>query len=173
MKLNLRNFIQAIHNFPKEGIVFRDVSPLLKHPAAFASAINQMSEEWEGRIDAIAALDARGFIFGGPLAIKMGLPIVMLRKKGKLPGDTISVSYDLEYGSATLEVQRGSFEKGSRVLIIDDLLATGGTARAACELVNVSGAQVSGCAFVVELGGLEGRKLLGGHPIQALVSYEE
>lgn len=171
MNIDLRNFIHDVPDFPKEGILFKDVSPLLKNPGAFAHALGKISDEWEGHVDAIAVLDARGFLFGGVLAYTMGLPMVMMRKKGKLPGKTLEVTYDLEYGSATLEVQEGAFDPNARVLIIDDLLATGGTAAAACDLVEKSGASVEGCAFIVELSTLDGRGILAGRKIQALVNY--
>lgn len=171
MQINIASFIHDVPNFPKEGILFKDVSPLLKNPGAFAHALGKISDEWEGHIDAIAVLDARGFLFGGVLAYTMGLPMVMMRKKGKLPGKTLGVTYDLEYGSATLEVQEGAFEPGARVLVVDDLLATGGTAAAACDLVEKSGAKIEGCAFIVELSALGGRNILAGKKIQSLVNF--
>ena len=173
MSIDLRNSIADVPNFPKDGIVFRDVSPLLADHKAFAFAIGQMKVRWEGEVDVIAALDARGFIFGGALALSLGLPMVMLRKKGKLPGETVEIDYGLEYGSAVLEVQAGAFEIGARVLIIDDLLATGGTARAARMLVERLGARVVGYSFVAELADLGGRSMLGDSSIQSLVIYEE
>lgn len=173
METNLKQFIADIHNFPNEGIVFKDISPLLKNPVAFANAIGQMHNQWFDKADVIAVLDARGFLFGGPLAYSLGLPLVMLRKKGKLPGETVGVSYDLEYGSAELEVQAGAFNPDSRVLVVDDLLATGGTAAAACNLIEKCGAVVLGCSFIAELSALNGRKLLKGREVHALVNYEE
>ena len=173
MEINLKKFIRDEPNFPKAGILFKDISPLLGDPAVFAETISRMKNEWTGLVDSIAMLDARGFIFGGALAYAMGLPIIMLRKVGKLPGKTIRVSYDLEYGSSTLEVQKGLLVPGSRVLIVDDLLATGGTALAACTLIEKSGAKVGGCAFVVELSNLAARKLFNGQKIHSLVDYSE
>lgn len=173
MKIDLRSFITDVPDFPKAGIVFKDISPLLGNPLAFTEAIVQMKQEWSGHVDSIAVLDARGFLFGAPLAIMMGLPLTMLRKKGKLPGSTIELTYNLEYGSGCLEVQKDAFKKGARVLVIDDLLATGGTAYAACELVEISGAVVAGCAFVAELAALGGRKLLARRKVRSLVVYKE
>jgi adenine phosphoribosyltransferase len=171
MKTDLKSFINDIVDFPKAGIVFKDISPLLRAPAALAQTIELFRREWEGKIDAIAALDARGFIFGSILAYAMGLPLVMLRKKGKLPGKTHGVVYDLEYGSAELEVQLDALGCNARVLVVDDLLATGGTAVAACELIEKAGAKVAGCAFVIELDGLGGREALAGKNLQSLVVY--
>ena len=168
--MELKEYIRDVADFPKEGIVFKDISPLLGTPAALREAIDRIRDRWTGKIDTIAALDARGFIFGGMLAFQMGLPLVMLRKKGKLPGKTMQVAYDLEYGSAILEVEADALPRGCRVLVVDDLLATGGTARAACQLIEVCGAKVAGCAFVVELAALEGRKILDRHAIQSLVA---
>lgn len=170
--MNLRECIADIPNFPKEGIVFRDVSPLLASPQALAHAIDLIHVQWEGCFDAIAALDARGFIFGAALAMVAGRPMVMLRKKGKLPGKTYSLAYGLEYGLDVLEVQTGAFQAGTRVLVIDDLLATGGTAVAACALVEQAGAVVAGCSFIAELADLGGREALKGREIQSLVVYE-
>lgn len=173
MQIDLKGFIRDVPDFPKPGIMFKDISPLLRSPEAFVASIEMVRAEWEGKIDAIAALDARGFLFGAPLAIAMQIPFSMLRKKGKLPGETIGVSYDLEYGSAELEVEGGAFAPGARVLVVDDLLATGGTAAAACALVGRSGAQVAGCAFVIELMELGGRGLLKQYAVQSLVAYEK
>lgn len=168
--MDLNDYIRDVIDFPKKGIVFKDISPMLKNPAALHEAVGGIKAEWSNDIDVIAALDARGFIFGGMTAFAMDLPLVMLRKKGKLPGETVQVSYDLEYGSAVLETGVNAFGRDSRVLVIDDLLATGGTANAACRLVEVCGAAVAGCAFVVELEALKGREVLAGRKIQSLVT---
>lgn len=173
MKMELKNYIRDVFDFPKPGIVFKDISPLLKEPRALKTASKLIQTKWDGQIDAIAALDARGFIFGGILACDMDISLAMLRKRGKLPGNTLQASYDLEYGHAVLEVGADAFSQGSRVLIVDDLLATGGTASAACKLVESCGAKVAGCAFMVELAALEGKKLLAGRKIQSLVTYQE
>lgn len=173
MTIDLNKYIRNVPDFPKPGINFKDVSPLLGDPRAFSFAVRTIKNEWAGKIDAIAGLDARGFIFGAALAFAMNIPFVMLRKKGKLPGDTVAVSYDLEYGKAVLEAEKDAFPLGSRVLIVDDLLATGGTAAAACEIVKRSGARVAGCAFIVELAALKGKAKLPGLKVQTLVTYEE
>lgn len=169
--MELKNYIRDVADFPKPGIVFKDISPLLASPTALKEAAARIKSEWHGSIDSIAALDARGFIFGGILACDMNIPLVMLRKRGKLPGATRQVSYDLEYGSAVLEVVADAFPNGNRVLVVDDLLATGGTAAAACDLIEICGATVAGCAFIIELEHLEGRKILNGRKIQSLVAY--
>lgn len=168
---NLNAFIRPVPDFPKPGILFRDISPLLKSPEAFAEVIDELAKRWEGKADAIAALDARGFIFGSALAVKLGLPLSMVRKQGKLPGDCYQESYGLEYGKDTVELQKDAFPKGAQVLIVDDLLATGGTAAAACALVERAGGSVVGCAFVIELADLEGRSKLPDCKIDALISY--
>jgi adenine phosphoribosyltransferase len=171
--MDIKKFIRDVADFPKKGIMFRDITPLLKNPAALKEVLQETKSAWEGSVDAIAALDARGFIFGGALAVEMNLPLVLLRKKGKLPGETVSVSYDLEYGTATLEAQTDSFTPGARVLVVDDLLATGGTAAAACSLIEKLGARVTGCSFVIELDGLGGRELLSAYTVRSLVRYGE
>lgn len=170
-EMDLKDYIRDVADFPKKGISFKDISPMLKEPQVLRKAVKRIGSQWNGQIDAIAALDARGFIFGGILAFDMDLPLVMLRKIGKLPGATVRVAYDLEYGSAVLEAGADAFSKDSRVLVADDLLATGGTANAACRLVEACGAKVAGCVFVVELEALEGRKILAGRKIQSLVTY--
>jgi adenine phosphoribosyltransferase len=170
--LDLKQHIRDVPDFPKAGIMFRDVQPLLAHPPAFAQVLSQITSAWEGKVDAIVGLDARGFLLAAPVAAKLGLPLVMVRKKGKLPGATISVEYDLEYGHATVEMGLGLLSPGAKVLVVDDLLATGGTALAACQLIEQQGAEVAGCAFVIELAGLAGRQRLAQYPVQALVQYE-
>lgn len=169
--MNLASFVTAVPDFPKRGILFRDVTPLIYSPKAFAEVTDRFADTWGEKVDAIAALDARGFVFGTALALKLSLPLVMLRKKGKLPGETVSVTYGLEYGNAELEIQKTALPKGTRTLVVDDLLATGGTASAACQLIEMIGARVAGCAFVVELQGLGGQDMLARYPIQYLLSY--
>ena len=168
---HLKQYLRDITDFPKKGIVFKDISPLLGTPQAFHEVIDSLATYWNSRIDGILALDARGFIFGSALAYKLGVPLKLARKKGKLPGNTMRVSYGLEYGADVLEVQEDSFQGGVRVLIVDDLLATGGTAKAACTLVEVLGATVAGCAFVIELSELDGRMKLEGYEVQSLITY--
>ena len=167
----IASLIRAVPNFPKPGILFRDVSPLLTSPEALRGAVKIMAAEWKGEADMIAGLDARGFIFGALLARELSLPFLMIRKKGKLPGPTESVSYDLEYGQDTLEISTDVLPPGKRVLIVDDLLATGGTALAACSLVEKVGLKVAGCTFVIGLDELTGKQKLKGYKISCLLNY--
>lgn len=168
----LRDKIRDIPDFPKPGIIFKDITPLVKDPATLKLAVHQLLQPFLGRnITAIAGMEARGFIFGSLVAWEMGLPFIPLRKPGKLPYDVQSVSYDLEYGSATLEAHIDAFNTNDRVLLIDDLLATGGTAKASCELVEQLGAKVEACAFVVELDFLEGKEKLKKYEVHSLLHY--
>ncbi len=168
----LRNKIRDIHDFPKPGIIFKDVTPLVKDPAALRLAVHQLIHPFLGReITSVAGMEARGFIFGSLVAWELGIPFIPLRKPGKLPYDVQSVSYDLEYGSATLEAHIDSFDENEKVLLIDDLLATGGTAKASCELVENLGATVEACAFVVELDFLQGREKLEKYEVHSLLHY--
>jgi adenine phosphoribosyltransferase len=168
----LRNKIRDIPDFPKPGIIFKDITPLVKDPATLRLSVHQLLQPFLGRdITAVAGMEARGFIFGSLVAWELGLPFVPLRKPGKLPYDVQSVDYDLEYGSATLEVHIDAFDANDRVLLIDDLLATGGTAKASCELVEKTGATVEACAFVVELGFLNGRDKLSAYEIHSLIHF--
>ena len=170
--MDLTAHIRAIPDFPKPGILFRDITPLLAEPAAFATAIDLLAEPWQaGGIDAVAAVEARGFLFAGPLAVKLGVGIIPVRKPGKLPAETISYRYDLEYGSDTLEMHRGILAPKARVLVVDDVLATGGTAEACIRLIESAGATVTGCSFLVELGGLGGRERLTGQRIESVLHY--
>ena len=170
--MDLTAHIRAIPDFPKPGILFRDITPLLAEPAAFATAIDRLAEPWQaGGIDAVAAVEARGFLFAGPLAVKLGVGIIPVRKPGKLPAETISYRYDLEYGSDTLEMHQGILAPKARVLVVDDVLATGGTAEACVRLIESAGATVTGCAFLVELGGLGGRERLAGQRIESVLHY--
>lgn len=168
----LKATIRDIPDFPKPGIIFKDITPLVKDPAMVRLAVHQLIHPFLGRsISVIAGMEARGFIFGSLVAWELGLPFVPLRKPGKLPYDVQSVSYDLEYGSATLEAHIDSFSEGDRVLLIDDLLATGGTAKASCELVEKLGATIEACAFVVELDFLNGREKLEGYEVHSLLHF--
>ena len=164
--------IRDIPDFPKPGILFKDITPLVKDPAALRLAVHQLLYPFLGQdITAVAGMEARGFIFGSLVAWELGVGFVPLRKPGKLPYDVQSVAYDLEYGSASLEVHIDALGKGDRVLLIDDLLATGGTAKASCELIENLGAEVVACAFVVELDFLNGREKLGSRPVHSLLHY--
>jgi len=170
--MDLTTHIRAVPDFPKPGILFRDITPLLAEPAAFALAIDQLTTPWlKSNIDAVAAVEARGFLFAGPLALKLGVGLIPVRKPGKLPAETVSYSYELEYGSDTLEMHRGIIKEAARVLVIDDVLATGGTAEACVKLLESSGATVAGCAFLVELEGLGGRDRLGNRRIETVLTY--
>jgi adenine phosphoribosyltransferase len=168
----LRNKIRDIPDFPKQGIIFKDITPLVKDPATLRLAVHSLLQPFLGRsITAVAGMEARGFIFGSLVAWELGLPFVPLRKPGKLPYDVQSVSYDLEYGSAVLEAHIDAFDSNDRVLLIDDLLATGGTAKASCELIEKLGASVEACAFVVELDFLDGREKLDGYEVHSLLHF--
>jgi len=168
----LKNKIRDIPDFPKPGIIFKDITPLIKDPATLRLSVHQLLQPFLGReITAVAGMEARGFIFGSLVAWELGLPFIPLRKPGKLPYDVETVAYDLEYGSATLEVHIDAFDANDRVLLIDDLLATGGTAKASCELVEKTGATVEACAFVVELDFLNGREKLNSYEIHSLLHY--
>ena len=170
--MDLTAHIRAVPDFPKPGILFRDITPLLAEPAAFAAAIDQLATPWlSAEIDAVAAVEARGFLFAAPLALRLGVGLIPVRKPGKLPAETVSYSYELEYGSDTLEMHRGIIKDAARVLVIDDVLATGGTAEACVKLLESSGATVAGCAFLVELEGLGGRDRLGGHRVETVLTY--
>lgn len=170
--IDLGSFIRAVPDFPQPGILFRNVTPLLHDPAAFASANDRLAElarGWDATI--VAGIEARGFLFGVPVAERLSLPFVPVRKPGKLPADRASVFYELEYGSDSLELHRDPSVADQRVVIIDDLLATGGTAAATIRLVEELGGTVAGLAFVIELDALEGRAALGQHPVEALLHY--
>jgi len=168
----LEKHIRDIPDFPKPGIVFKDITPLLKDPAGFKRATEILEEQIRPlKPDLLLGIESRGFLFGGALAYKMGKGLIIARKPGKLPYDTDSVSYDLEYGSATLELHKDSIAAGQRVLIIDDLLATGGTAAACAELVRNQQGEVAGHAFVVELAFLKGREKLEPDPVSSILVY--
>ena len=168
----LAHLIRAIPDFPRPGIVFRDITPLVRDPHALALCVGQLATPFhEARISAVAGMEARGFIFGALVAAQLEVGFIPLRKPGKLPYDVHSVSYDLEYGSATLEAHIDAVETGERVLLVDDLLATGGTCKASCELVERLGGVVVACAFVIELDALGGREKLDGHRVHSLLRY--
>jgi adenine phosphoribosyltransferase len=171
-RIDLARYIRDIPDWPKKGILFRDITPLLADPRAFPAAIDALSTPFEGMgVDYVAAVEARGFIFGAAVAARIRAGFIPIRKKGKLPFLTESASYELEYGIDTLEIHRDGMPPGSKVLMVDDLLATGGTMKAACELVEKVGAQVIGIALVIELTDLQGRRKLLPHRIHALISY--
>ena len=172
MSEDFSSCLRDIPDFPSPGIVFKDISPLLANPEKFTQVINKMKGVIEGmQVDHLLGIDSRGFIFATALAQTLSLPMVMARKPGKLPGEVVSQSYTLEYGEATLEVQVDAINPGDKVLIIDDVLATGGTAKAACELVEKMGATTSGYLFFVELEFLNGRKVLNSKQVSSLVKF--
>ncbi|HYV35901.1 MAG TPA: adenine phosphoribosyltransferase [Gemmataceae bacterium] len=170
--MNLADYIRDIPDFPKAGILFKDITPLLADPAAFRHAIQCMSTHYDEQpVDAIAAAEARGFLFAAPLALALKLPLIPLRKPGKLPYQTHCYQYELEYGSAELHVHIDAVQPGARVLVVDDLLATGGTLKAGCQLIEKAGGQVAGCAVLVELDFLKGREKLRPHEVFSLLRF--
>ncbi len=171
--MDLKELITETADFPKEGILFRDINPLLKDPNGWSQVMSELSEFTnQMKPDLIAGIESRGFIVGASLAAHQGIGFVPIRKKGKLPGKILGIEYDLEYGKDKLEVQANAFENKSKVLILDDLLATGGTASAASSLVKEAGGELVGLGFVVELRGLLGRKALpSGIPVKSLIAY--
>ena len=169
---DIKALIADVPDFPKPGIMFKDITPLLENPAAFRAAIEQLAQSCEGlRADSILAIESRGFIFGAALAQRLGLPLELVRKRGKLPRRSLSVSYALEYGVDHLEIHEDALKRGGRYLIVDDVIATGGTAAAVAELVARQGGVVAACVFLIELTFLPGRAKLGGQKIVSLISY--
>jgi adenine phosphoribosyltransferase len=172
MNPDLKSKIRSIPDFPKKGIMFRDITTLLKDPAAFAGAIDLLAEHYEGQsIQKVVSVEARGFILGAPLACRLHAGFVPVRKPGKLPSATIKESYALEYGTDTLEIHQDAIAPGERVLILDDLLATGGTVGATCRLVERLGGVVVGLGFLIELSFLQGRKNFAGYDVYSLITY--
>ncbi len=170
--LELKQAIRDVPDFPKPGIVFKDITTLLKQPRLLRRAADLLTVLCGDRpVDKLLAIESRGFILGGLLAERLGAGFVPARKPGKLPARTLRAEYALEYGSDALEVHQDAFEAGERVLLVDDVIATGGTARAACELVERLGARVVGCAFLIELGFLDGRARLAGRDVLSLIRY--
>ncbi len=172
MRSLLQTYIRDIADFPKPGILFKDITPLIEDSVAFRLAITSFEELVKNvEIDKIVGIESRGFLFGAPLADRLGVGFAMARKKDKLPGDRIAVTYDLEYGTNTIEMHSDSIRQGERVLVIDDVLATGGTAGAVCNLVEQLGGTVTGMAFLIELSFLDGRKALEGKEVLRLIEY--
>jgi adenine phosphoribosyltransferase len=171
-KNKIKKYIRNIPNWPKRGIVFRDITPLLADKKAFSKAVGELCSSFaRRRIDYVAAIEARGFIFGAAVAQKLGAGFIPIRKKGKLPSKTERITYDLEYGKDTIEVHRDAIKKGSKVLMVDDLLATGGTMAAACKLIERIGGKIVGIAFLIELSKLAGRAKLGKYDIKTIITY--
>jgi adenine phosphoribosyltransferase len=171
--MNLRDHIRTIPDFPIPGIMFRDITPLLGNAAALAESIDAMCRHWQNaRIDLVAAMEARGFIFGGAMAKELGAGFVPVRKTGKLPFTTRTVDYTLEYRNDALFIHEDAVRPGQRVLVVDDLVATGGTARAVAQLVEMLGGQVVGFGFLVELVDLKGREVLAGYDVRSEIQFE-
>lgn len=170
MNQELKEFIRDVKDFPKKGIIFKDITTLLKNGEKFRAAVDAIVNKYKSEhIDAVVSVEARGFIFGSAVAYKLGTGIIPVRKKGKLPYLTHSITYDLEYGQDTLEIHQDAFKKGAKVLIVDDLLATGGTTRAVIDLIENLGGKVVGLAFLIELLPLKGSEKLKGYPVFSLI----
>ncbi|MBN2331213.1 MAG: adenine phosphoribosyltransferase [Candidatus Aenigmarchaeota archaeon] len=172
-KHDIKSKIRTIPDWPKKGVMFRDITTLIKDGDGFRHACDMLYDHYKGKgIDVIAGIESRGFVFGAVLAYKMGKGFVVIRKPGKLPAETVSASYEKEYGPDSVEMHADSIKKGDKVLMVDDLLATGGTMEAACRLVQKVGGKIVGCAFVIELPELRGRNVLGKYEIFKLVDFE-
>ena len=168
----IKSFIRDIPDFPKPGIVFKDITPLLADGRALAATVEQIAEPFLGVVDLVLGIESRGFIVGAPVAYRLGVGLTIARKPGKLPYQRVSQQYDLEYGTDSIEMHQDGIRPNSRVLIVDDLLATGGTAQAAIGLVNTLGGRVVGCSFVIELGFLGGRERLAPAKCLSLIRYD-
>ena len=172
--MDLAMTIRSVPDFPVEGILFYDITTMLKDPEAFRESVDQLVNYYqETAVDVVVGVESRGFIFGAPLAYKLGVGFVPVRKPGKLPAEKLAESYELEYGTNTLEIHKDAIQQGQKVLVVDDLLATSGTAKATCNLVEKLGGQVVGVAFVIELNFLKGREQLKGYDVFSLLSYDE
>lgn len=172
LSLDLKQYIRDVPDFPKPGILFRDITPLLGDPAAFRVAIRRLADHFAtAGVELVVAAEARGFIFAAPLAIELNAGFVPVRKPGKLPFDTHAFHYELEYGTDTLEVHVDCVREGQRVLVVDDLLATGGTVEACCRLLERAGAKVVGCAFLIALDGLRGAERIAPYEAYSLLHY--
>jgi len=168
----LKNSIRGIPDFPKKGILFRDITTLLKNEQRFKDSVNIIAEKYNGKlITKVVAIEARGFIFGGVLAYKLNAGFIPVRKKGKLPAAVDEVTYQLEYGTDTLQMHRDAITAQDKVLLVDDLLATGGTTQAACQLIEKSGAEIVGIEFLIELVELKGREKLKGYPVNSIITF--
>lgn len=169
--MNLSTFIRAIPDFPKPGIIFRDIAPLLAHPPALREVVDALQAQLDPQVTHLVAVESRGFLFGAPLAVAAGLPLIPVRKAGKLPGAVLSAPYALEYGEGTLELQQGALPVNARCAIVDDVLATGGTIAGAAKLISLAGASPVQSLFLIELLGLNGRSRLGVPPAVSLLRY--
>jgi adenine phosphoribosyltransferase len=169
----IKNKIRTIPNFPKQGVMFRDITTLFQDKQGMKKTIDILHDRYKERnIDIVAGIEARGFIVGGSLAERLGVSFVPIRKKGKLPHKTASQEYELEYGTDTVEIHQDSVSSGQRVLLIDDLIATGGTAQAACKLIEKLGGKIVECSFVIDLPELKGKEKLAGYPVYCVVEFE-
>jgi adenine phosphoribosyltransferase len=168
----IKKMIRDVPDFPKPGIMFRDFTPLIADARGFAAVVDQLAEPFLGKVDVVLGIESRGFIVGAPVAYRLGVGFAIARKPGKLPSNTVDQAYDLEYGSASLQMHQDALEGLGRVLLVDDLLATGGTAAAALQLVQKIGGNVIGCAFVVELDALKGRERLAPINCFSLIHYD-
>ncbi len=172
-KKKIEDYVRSIPDFPEEGVIFRDVTSILQDADGFALAIDSLQELLKGLdVDVIAGTESRGFIFGAPIAYNLHKPLVLIRKKGKLPCETIQQKYDLEYGSAVIEMHKDSILPGQKVAIIDDLIATGGTVEAAAKMIEELGGQVVKIVFLMELAGLNGRERLAKYDVASVIRYE-
>lgn len=170
--MELLNTVRSIPDFPKEGIIFRDVTTLFQNPDAYRELMDRLTETLDGvKVDAVAGPEARGFVLGSVLAYKLHAGFVPVRKPGKLPYETVSYSYDLEYGSDTVEIHKDAIVPGMKVVVVDDLLATGGTALAACKLVEQLGGTVAGVRFAIELEGMGGREKLKDYDVKSILTF--
>ncbi|MBM4243539.1 MAG: adenine phosphoribosyltransferase [Deltaproteobacteria bacterium] len=172
MQTDLTRHIRDIPDFPKKGIVFKDITPLLANGPAFKEAVVRLAEPFRGKVDAVLGIESRGFITGAPVAVELGVGLAIVRKPGKLPWQTHSASYELEYGTDSLEIHQDAIGRGYRVLLVDDLLATGGTACAGLDLVRRLDGEVVGAAFLIELGFLRGRDRLAPVSVHSLIRYD-
>ncbi len=173
MKKKLEDYVRSIPDFPEPGIIFRDITTVLQDAEGFHLAIDELLKLLDGvDIDVVVGAESRGFIFGAPLAYALNKPFVLVRKKGKLPCETIEQEYELEYGSAIVEMHKDAITKGQKVVVVDDLIATGGTIKASIDLVERLGGEVVKAIFLIELAGLEGRKKLDGYDVDAVIKYE-
>ncbi len=171
--MDLKKSVRSIPDWPIKGVIFRDLTTLMKNPQAFKESCDILVNRYRNRqLDKVVGIDARGFVFGAVLAYQLGVGFVPVRKKGKLPAETVEESYSLEYGAGTLEIHKDAIEKGDRVVIIDDLIATGGTAGATVNLVRSLGAEILECAFLIELPDLKGRERISGCEIFAMMEFE-
>jgi adenine phosphoribosyltransferase len=168
----LKELVRDVPNFPKKGIIFKDITPLFSNPASLKEIVDKMSDHYAGqKINVIVGAEARGFLIGPAVAVSLNAGFVPVRKPGKLPYETASMAYQLEYGTDTLEIHKDGIKSGDNVLMIDDLLATGGTMAACCNLVESLGGKIVGCAFIIELTFLHGRNLLSKHDVFSLIQY--